>query len=280
MIKYFAWLLFLFSLSPAWAGTLAIDVSKLSQTVNKIFTKPIKFNIWLYPKSTAITQAKLNIVGGKSQEENFGTGTNYILGGPGVTLVTHPVGSNPQTTRGSYTTTSEFTTATITIPPGAYSTSFTITPVNNKVPSMDQVLKIYLSDPSEGNKIVSNNLVSVKIYDDTIPGWNNVRNIVSVVDPNINFDNKAPFDRGIALSAKGDGVTDDTAAIQGVVDWVYAHGGGIVFFPGAHVTTTSPAVPPTIVRPINRNMPSIYANFKSALPADQPWELSLKKGGQ
>ena len=257
-------LILLFLATPSWAGTFAIDVSKLSQTVNKTSNKTIKVVVWIWPKSTTISQATLTVVGGKSQEENSGTGTTYNLAGPGVTLVTHVPEINKQV-RGSYSSPYETTNATITIPPGATSTYFTITPINNKCPSLDQVLKIYLSNPSAGNKVIANNLIFIKIFDDTIPLWNGVRNIVSVLDPNLNWDSKAPFNRSISKAAKGDGVTDDTAAIQEVVDWVYAHGGGVVYFPGAHTATATTA----IVRPINRFKPS------SGLDS-MPWELSLR----
>ena len=42
-----------------------------------------------------------------------------------------------------------------------------------------------------------------------------------------------------AFGAKGDGVTDDTAAIQKAVDLVYARGGGMIFFPPGTYLVTS-----------------------------------------
>jgi hypothetical protein len=42
------------------------------------------------------------------------------------------------------------------------------------------------------------------------------------------------------FGAKGDGVTDDTAAIQAALNFVYTTGGGIVFFPLGQYGTTAP----------------------------------------
>jgi hypothetical protein len=41
------------------------------------------------------------------------------------------------------------------------------------------------------------------------------------------------------FGAQGDGVTDDTAAIQKSVDWVYAKGGGVILFPAGTYIVTS-----------------------------------------
>lgn len=45
--------------------------------------------------------------------------------------------------------------------------------------------------------------------------------------------------KDIRFGAKGDGVADDTVAIQKAVNWVYANGGGVIVFPvGTYMVTT------------------------------------------
>ena len=56
------------------------------------------------------------------------------------------------------------------------------------------------------------------------------------------------------FGAKGDGTTDDTAAIQAALDLVYSAGGGTVFFPLGQYATTAPSVSYT-----HLTLPTIYS---------------------
>lgn len=216
---------------PSWAATFAIDVKALKQTTFESFTEILYIPVWLSQKQTSLAYVTLAIDGAKTQAENFGTGMNLQVYGDGI--------GGPL--KDGY----EKSFVVVTFKPGETKKVVSVAIVNNGVMEIDRKVSFTLKDPSTGHRVVLNNVATIKIVDDTIPRVNGVRNIVDVVWPNKDFDTGADFDRGLK-GARGDGVTDDTAAIQGVVDWLYAHGGGVCYFPGAH---TAPMLAPEEVKP-------------------------------
>lgn len=226
IILSIAWLLVLTATS--WAATFAITPKQYSatKTSGAVFTIPIL----LSSKQTSTATVMIAIKGGKSQAENVGIGQNYELGGD-ITNVVHP--------NWEY----EFSGGLVTFKPGETKKNVTIKIVPDKAFTVDRPIKVRLANPSTGHRILKNDYVIITVIDDTIPKFNGVRNIVSVLTPNLDWDTKNIFDRGITKVACGDGVTDDTAAIQGVIDWLAAHGGGIIFFPGPrNVLTDTKAI--------------------------------------
>ena len=234
IILSIAWLLIL--IVPSWAATFAITPKQYSatKTSGTVFTIPVL----LSSKQTSTATVMLAIKGGKSQAENVGIGQNYELGGD-ITNVVHP--------NWEY----EFSGGLVTFKPGETKKNVTIKIVPDKGYSIDRPIKVRLANPSTGHRILKNDYVVITVIDDTIPKFNGVRNIVSVLTPNLDWDTKNIFDRGITKVACGDGVTDDTAAIQGVIDWLYAHGGGICYFPGN--ASKSPIHTATISSPLYWN---------------------------
>lgn len=200
-------------------------------TVNKTSGAVITIPILLSQKQTSAASVMVAVKGGKSQCENVGTSQDYELGGS-ISNMVHP--------NWEY----EFSGGLVTFNPGETKKNVTLKIIGNKVQSVDKNLQVRLANPSAGHRILNNDyVVNIKVFDNTIPLWNGVRNIVCVLTPNLNFDTKEIFNRGIQKVACGDGVTDDSAAIQEVIDWVYAHGGGVVYFPGPRTLLASASKP-------------------------------------
>jgi hypothetical protein len=128
-------------------------------------------------------------------------------------------------------------TGTLYFSQGEQTKNVSIDIINNPVYSTDLDFTVALSNP-QGCSIGTFETHTVTIFDDTIPTTDGYRNIVNIADPNKDFDSGAVYVRGLT-GASGDGTTDDTAAIQEVVDWVYDRSGGVILFPqGTYIVTS------------------------------------------
>ncbi|WP_414585244.1 Calx-beta domain-containing protein [Scytonema sp. PCC 10023] len=124
-------------------------------------------------------------------------------------------GTASQTNRGSG---QDYTLAqgTLTFEPGTVTKNLSISIVDDDINEADENIEIKLLNPK--NAILdAKNLHSLEILD------NDRQSIVSARD----------------FGATGDGITDDTKAIQAAIDTVYNQGGGVILFPpGVYIVTS------------------------------------------
>lgn len=106
---------------------------------------------------------------------------------------------------------------TLTFEPGITTKNIPISIVNDSINEADETIKVTLSNPS--NAILgANTLHTYTIVD------NDRKSIVDV---------KRDF------GAAGDGITDDTNAIQKAINTTYGRGGGVILFPpGVYIVTS------------------------------------------
>jgi Pectate lyase superfamily protein/Calx-beta domain len=125
--------------------------------------------------------------GNTASDNNFGSGTDYIL-----------------------------TPSTLTFEPGTVTKTIPITIIEDSIYEANETINVRLSNPSNAT-LGETPLTTYKIVDNDRPSKVNVRD----------------------FGAVGDGIADDTQAIQRAIDATYSRGGGVVVFsPGTYVVTS------------------------------------------